>query len=75
MRRTRHVVKEDFACFSPFLGTFKKRVLIRRTAQKRKVFNLHVIRTLSFFFRGKSDVYEMRKIFHLIRTLRKEGPI
>ena len=26
--RTRHVVEEDFACFSAFLGTFKKRVLI-----------------------------------------------
>ena len=29
---------------------------------------MHVIRTLSFFF-GKSDVYEMRKNFSLIRTL------
>ena len=28
LRRTRHVVKEDFACFSAFLGTFKKKVLI-----------------------------------------------
>ena len=27
LRRTRHVVKEDFAWFSAFLGTFKKRVL------------------------------------------------
>ena len=24
LRRTRHVVKEDFACFSAFLGTFNK---------------------------------------------------
>ena len=24
LRRTRHVVKEDFACFSALLGTFKK---------------------------------------------------
>ena len=28
LRRTRHVVKEDFACFSTCSGTFKKRVLI-----------------------------------------------
>ena len=28
--------------------------------QKRKDFNVHVIRTLSFF-RGKSDVFKMRK--------------
>ena len=29
LRRTRHVVKEDFAGFSAFSGTFKKRVPIR----------------------------------------------
>ena len=34
----------------------------------------HVIRTLSFF-RGKSDVHEKRKNFHVIRSLHKEGPI
>ena len=62
MRRTRLVVKEDFACFSAFLGTFKKRVLIGGKATKKKVFNLHIIGTLSFFL-GKSDVYEMRENF------------
>ena len=46
--------------FSEFLGTFKKRVLIRRKAKKNDGLNFPVFRTLSVFL-GKSDVFEMRK--------------
>ena len=42
--------------------------------QKRKDFNVHLNGTLSFF-RGKSDVFKMRKKkIHEIRTLQHEGP-
>ena len=72
--RTRDVVKEDFCLFLGIFRHIQKTVLIRW--KDRKIFNFHVISTLSFF-RRKSDVYEMMeaKIFHLLGPCQQEGPI
>ena len=76
-KRTRHVVEDDFLhIFRHFLGTFKKTgsYLVKR--QKKERPRVHIIGTLSFF-RGKSDVFEMRKTtkFHLVGPCQHEGPI
>ena len=58
-----------------FWAHSKKRVLFGETP-KKEGFRVHVIRTLSFF-RGKSDVFEMRKNkkIHILGSCQHEGPI
>ena len=78
----RHLTQANATCCeSAFLHIFgilrhfqKKRVLIGETPKKEGL-RISFFRTLSFFFRGKSDVHEMRKKknFHLIRTLQTRG--
>ena len=53
-------MKEDFCIFFGIFGHLQiNRVLFGETP-KKEGFRVHVIRTL-LFFRGKSDVHEMRK--------------
>ena len=60
--------------FCMFLDIFRhipKKSPNKVKKQRKRRFNLHVIKTLAFF-RGKSDVHEMRKI-SIIKTLPTRG--
>ena len=67
--RERDMLWKMILLVSRHFEAHSKRVQITWKAKKGKVFNFHVIGTVSFF-RWKSDVYEMMKIF---RTLQKEA--
>ena len=73
-KRTRHVVEEDFCIFLGIFRHVQKNSVLFGETPKKEGLRVHVIRTLSFF-RGKSDVFEMRKrnLFTLTRTLPTRG--
>ena len=65
--------ERGFCLFLYFLTHSKKKGLFRRKAKKWKGFLIFTLLGPCRSFRWKSDVYEMRKNFHVIGTLQKRG--